>query len=40
MRHKTRFILLIAGIFGLNLRLCAVGAVVAVIGIIIRVAQL
>jgi hypothetical protein len=32
--------LLVAGMFALNVRLCAVGAAVAVIGILIRLARL
>jgi len=32
--------LLVTGMFSLNLRLCAAGAVVAVLGIVIRIAQL
>ena len=32
--------LLVAGMLSLNLRLCVAGAVVAVLGIVIRIAQL
>ena len=32
--------LLIAGMLSLNVRLCAIGAAVAILGIIIRIAQI